>query len=175
LNSLLEAEPVDLGHISDEIRVHPELEELVIRLSGSLALAPGNSVSSIEEAVIVLGTDRLRVVVRMWSLPNESPGSAPQCNSQLNPGAGADNAPQGVAIGTPEMLYLASFLRCLGLDSLPMPIADAPESFFGLFPELSGILMRDFLSLIPMLDSLLSKQAQTGSGVISVSRAKEME
>jgi hypothetical protein len=64
---LLHADAVDLRDVGDAIRVHPGLESLVLELCEFLALSPGVPVASVEEAVIVLGTDRLRTVVHAWS------------------------------------------------------------------------------------------------------------
>src|SRR6202050_5021717 len=60
---LLGTAPADLGRISDEIRSHPSLETLVTSFLGSVALSAEERVGSIEEATIVPGTDRLRVLV----------------------------------------------------------------------------------------------------------------
>lgn len=67
LTTLLEADPVALADIGEAIRAHADLESLVMRLCGSLALTCGIPVSSVEEAAIVLGKDRLNILVRAWS------------------------------------------------------------------------------------------------------------
>jgi hypothetical protein len=68
LTRLLDADAVDLRDVGDAIRIHPELESLVLKLCEFLALSPGVPVSSAEEAAIVLGKDRLRIVVHAWSV-----------------------------------------------------------------------------------------------------------
>jgi HDOD domain len=65
---MLEADAVDLRDVGDAIRIQPELEVLVLNLCNSLALSPGVPVSNAEEAVIVMGKDRLRIVVQAWSV-----------------------------------------------------------------------------------------------------------
>jgi hypothetical protein len=50
LRNLLIAAPIDLSGISDEIRLHPDLESLVLRLGVSLVLSPDEPLSTVEEA-----------------------------------------------------------------------------------------------------------------------------
>src|SRR5579863_7408043 len=66
LSALLEADPVNLAEVGDTIRANPALESLILKLCESLALTLGVPVCSAEEAAIVLGRDRLRILVRAW-------------------------------------------------------------------------------------------------------------
>ncbi|HXX43503.1 MAG TPA: HDOD domain-containing protein [Candidatus Acidoferrales bacterium] len=142
INRLLGAEIVDLSRVAREIRSHPDLESLVLQMAVSLALSPARSLGTLEETVFVLGTDRLRVLLYTWSLLQRK-------LPQVHPSA---------SVGwTPEALYLASFLRYLGLDSPDAAILHNEMFAFALdpqraeFADLRDTLMRDFLSLIPVL------------------------
>jgi hypothetical protein len=158
---LLGSAPADLGRISDEIRSHPSLESLVTSFLGSLALSAEESVGSIEEATIVLGTDRLRVLVSIWLLAQEKGMAdgivAPQGTVPPSGDArGSCASPE--TIWTPETIYVASLMHWLGLDRLP----DAATARNGacLDPRLqiervaglADLLIGDFVSLIPFLN-----------------------
>lgn len=67
LSVLLEQATIDLGEISTAIRVCPEFERLVLQTSDSLALSLGIPTPGIEDAVVVLGKDRLKILLRIWS------------------------------------------------------------------------------------------------------------
>jgi HDOD domain len=70
LTKLLTSAPIDLSGISNEIRRHPDLESLILRPDISLAPSPDEPLSTIEEAVVVLGTSRLRTLIKQWSSTN---------------------------------------------------------------------------------------------------------
>ncbi|HKV06365.1 MAG TPA: HDOD domain-containing protein [Candidatus Acidoferrales bacterium] len=151
LNAMLTASPVDLARISGEIRALPDLETLIMRLTPSLVLSPDSSITTLEEAAVVLGTARLRVLVYAWSLVTEARGT----KDSREAGESASREPTE---WTAETLYLTSLLRWLGMDSpgsgaLPRL---APCRSAGVaseeVAELTEILMRDFMSLIPILD-----------------------
>lgn len=155
---LLSGEPVDLARISSEIRAHPEMEALATRLLVSLALSPPGSALRIEEAAVSLGTDRLRVLVYMWSLlqrkpPTASFWAAPSADSRGSKKQGG--APRNA---TPESLYLSSFVHWLGLDlkSQGPGVHRDPRLSHGLYAEriagLTETLAHDFLSLLPFLE-----------------------
>jgi hypothetical protein len=184
LTSLLGAAPVDLGHISREIRAHPDLEALVIRLSGLLVLSPEGSITSVEEAAVVLGTDRLRILIHAWSsLQNCDPTMKLFGNCGLNPGGTPAGEPssQAFAPWTPEMLYVASVLHCLGLDAAAPAIAPTQAaSGFGLrtgqLAGLTDLLVRDFISLIPVLGPVLLNSRQTAiAASATAAHGKESE
>lgn len=75
LTKFLTSAPIDLSGISDEIRRYPGLESLILRPAASLAssLVPSlvssidEPLSTVEEAVVVLGTNRLRALIDAWS------------------------------------------------------------------------------------------------------------
>ncbi len=63
LMKLLTSAPIDLSGISNEIRRHPDLESLILRPGVSLAPLPDEPLSTIEEAVVMLGASRLRTLI----------------------------------------------------------------------------------------------------------------
>jgi hypothetical protein len=162
LTHLLNAAPVDLALISEEIRSQPKLDALVLRLTASLLLSPESLVTTLEEAAVVLGTDRLRVIAYMWSIRSEeccrSNFDAP---SQTNAGVSDVNDSKSLCCSpgpTPETLYLASFLQWLGLNAPNSASSGKQAPCFasglqrGQFAELRNAMMRDFLALDPVLN-----------------------
>jgi hypothetical protein len=157
--TLLDSDAIDLTGISDAIRERPGLQELVLALSESLALAPGKPAGTVEEAAIVLGKNRLRILVRAWSLAR-------------NRGAAACEWSQPGRELPPEVLYLSSFFRWLGLDAPPIrsatkAVSVAKDSDAGEHvAALADLLMRDIVSLIPYVDPVLPKaQHKAGRGI----------
>jgi hypothetical protein len=162
--SLLGSAPADLSRISDEIRSHPRLEKMVMSLLASLMLCPEDSAGSVEEATIVLGTDRLRVLVCIWLLTQEKGNAAGIIAKQEIAPASADANSKSAdheIIWTPEMLYLASLVHWLGLDSPPSALARAggpctdSQIQRGQLEGIADLLIRDFMSLIPFLNPAL--------------------
>jgi hypothetical protein len=157
LTALLSAAPVDLCRVSAQMRTHPDLQALVVRLAGYLSFSPDTSGISIEESVVVLGTDRLRVLVYLWSLlwqqrhenkrrdPVRSRTSSPKSPKSL---------PGGRAVLHAEMVRLSNFLESLALDGNPAPPPQAPTvpqpAQESEFYELTNMLIRDIVSLIPL-------------------------
>jgi HD-like signal output (HDOD) protein len=161
LAHLLDRAPVDLARLSEEIRSEPHLEALVIGLTDSLQLSPENLVRTLEQAAIVLGTDRLRVMVYLWSTRMED-CRASNFRSRANRSTSPATEDQGkffsTAVGPiPELLYLAGFLRWLGLNSLKPATSGKRAPCFALgvqpgqFTDLRNILISDFLALVPVL------------------------
>lgn len=68
LNSLLSSAPVDLNRVAEVIRTDPSLSAQVMRLCNTALFNPEDRAASIEDAVIILGTDRLRTLVLTCSL-----------------------------------------------------------------------------------------------------------
>ena len=151
VNRILDSNFVDLDRVADEIRAHSDLESLVLRISISLSLSPVDSWRTLEDAVFALGGDRLRVLLYTWSLIKRK--------------AIRINAPHAPGKWGPEALYLASFLRYLGLDSPDAAILHSEMFPFALdpqrreFADLRDTLMRDFLALIPTLDPSILRLA----------------
>lgn len=163
LMQLLAEDPVDLARVSDEIRAQPALADVVKRVAASLQLCPEGSVTSVEEAAIVLGTDRLRVL--LYALPQfenigqrmETSGVEPESGAKSAPVFASPHAPMAAAAWTPESFYLASFVRFLGLTDLdagmPGEGADsgAPDAARSEAAAMTEILIRDFLALVPRM------------------------
>jgi|HubBroStandDraft_6_1064221.scaffolds.fasta_scaffold05152_10 hypothetical protein len=155
---LLSSAPVDLGRISDEIRSNPGLESFVMGILALLSLSPDDSVRSVEEATIVLGTDRLRVLVNIWLLVREKGARA-----GLDPPIVPNNA-ASLGLGTQrstETLSLGALKQWFGLDLL-CPGAGIASRFNAdaqlpknRLADLASLLMSDFISLIPFLDPAL--------------------
>lgn len=154
LIDLLVSDPIDLAGISNEIRRNPGLEPLVLRLGISLALSPDEPLNTIEEAVVVLGTSRLRVLIDLWSSADSLPSdrtkeqaSAPQNNSHN----------ESASVATPEALYLTNFLRCLGCECSENALSGrrleawTSKVRHDQIVALTDLFMRDFFSLLPTI------------------------
>jgi hypothetical protein len=141
LAALLEEDPVDLARISDEIRSQPELADAVRRVAGFLQLAADETVTSVEEAAIVLGTERLRILLRGWSAFQN-----PFRHDTGTSAAEKDPDRQLEAARSPESLYLASLTRVLGFGNSVATAASLETT------EMSEMLLRDFLALLPRIN-----------------------
>ncbi len=158
--TLLSSAPADLGRISDEIRSHPDLEILVMRLLASVAICPQVSAGSVEEATVVLGIDRLQVLVVIWLLVHEKgtpAGFVAQPEIANVRGVAMSSAANTEAPWTSGTPYLTSLMRWIGLDSAPSGgafegafCADR-ESQRERFAGLPNISIGDFISLILLL------------------------
>lgn len=171
LTMLLEADPVSLAAVGDAIRAHPALETSILQLCESLALTFGVPVGSAEEAAIVLGKDRLRILVRAWSSVQfrepsrggtraaDMAGARDECHG--NDAASGWLARPATPDMTPEALYLANFLRCVGADlaSLVRAYAETNSAVpnFAAEPSagLTNILARDLLFLMPFVGPMM--------------------
>lgn len=178
LTDFLGATPLDLARIAEHIRSHAEIAELMTRLAGSLLLS-GDSSITIENAAVMLGTDRLRVVACMWSIIEkyDEEGRAQKTADLTSRAAGHREA--SCILGTnwtAQSLYLASFLRWLGLDSpdseLPRdPIESAGPTWQAEdFADLRNLLMRDFLALLPTLNPPVSKADRANAAAAGTKR-----
>lgn len=172
--TLLDSDAVDLSGISDAIRAQPELKHLVLAMTESLALAPGLVPGNVEEAAVVLGKNRLRVLVEAWSSIRDRGdiGFGNGCaefgsrlsNKQsmvVSPDAAEKSRelPQGVEV-EPEVLYLSSFFHWLGLDGDSANPAESRSSALGArtwsndSAGLADLLLRDLACLTPYLEPL---------------------
>jgi hypothetical protein len=155
LMRLLEATPIDLGSLSEEIHSQPRLRSMVIGLSVSLQLSPASVAITLEEAAVALGAYRLRVMVYLWSMRPEDCCVAtfekPMSDPTAVPGEHQEEARSRFAGPTVETLYLDSFLKFLGLDSLSPLTSGTNAPCFGWgmqraqFADLRTTMMRDFL------------------------------
>ena len=138
--ALLATAPADLGRISESIRQHPELAALMHRIAASLFLAPENSLDTLEQAVVVLGTGRLRVLIQLWSTFRA---------------AGTSVRPAGAlkAETAPESPDIAAFLSWLGQQlTVSSGVAQLKRDRAIATDDLSEVFMRDFFSLLPALE-----------------------
>jgi hypothetical protein len=169
---LLDADAVDLRDVGDAIRVHPELESLVLKLCDFLALSPGVPVSSVEEAAIVLGKDRLRIVLRAWFANqwtgerSREPGPEIPEVSQRSPESG--HALKGTTEGrhatflsaefSAEILDLANFFHWTRRDAVSIVNRVGDDFSHRLDLELrkaahlTNLLVRDLLPLVSLVN-----------------------
>jgi hypothetical protein len=189
LAALLSRDPIELRGVAEAIRDCSELESFILRVCASLVLAAELPSASLEEAAILLGADRLRVLVQAWSVMRDpafgdaaslsSAGPAPASPHALPSVPPAPplvpfelNAAQRLATWTPEMLYLATFFHSLGFDSTPpplSPLAGKPVLFpSGQISALTDVLMRDVLSLIPVIEPSILQPVRRGAAVVRV-------
>ena len=125
LDSIFCAHTVDLRRVSDAVRARPDLEALVLRLTASLALSPELPIATVEEAAVVLGRDRLRVLVHTWALLREV-REKPRLIDHARLGSaqatgGKTGSAGSVPRWTPETLYLSTFLCWFGLQGRMFP------------------------------------------------------
>ena len=139
LAALLEEDPVDLAQVSDEIRSQPELADVVTRFAASLQLPAEKMVSTVEEAAIILGTERLRVLLQGWPAFHEA------FDHQIVMVAAQTDGNRQVHARSPESLYLASVTRLLSLGTHSP--ADTPPGT----AQMSETLLRDLLALLPAI------------------------
>lgn len=174
LSSLLALDTIELCRISDEIRLHSGLEAMVMRLSHSLLLSPDLPPTSVEGAAILLGADRLRVLVHAWTLLEQEITSKAEHGDASSMRSGGDlGRLDSLSCATPESLYLTTFLHLVGLDastSQPYPQVSGvllPTGDLEHVPALTDILMRDFISLIPILDATILKASRNRGSEIT--------
>jgi hypothetical protein len=113
LTALLEGHAIDLAEVSDAIRACPRFEALVLRASDSLALAPATLIGHVEQAIVILGKDRLQVLVRSWARRGSAAYAHVDRPDTPNPVPAPLHEPEPVS---PEVLYLSNFLHWAGLD-----------------------------------------------------------
>lgn len=174
LSSLLALDTIELCLISDEIRLHSGLEAMVMRLSHSLLLSPDLPPTTVEGAAILLGVDRLRVLIHAWTLiEQERAGAAEDSDSTSGLCVDDFGRQNSLSYATPETLYLTTFLHLMGLDaSTPQPYPHVshvllPSGDLEHVPALTDILMRDFISLIPFLDATILKACRNRGSEIA--------
>jgi hypothetical protein len=118
LNDLLNAHTVDLKRVGGLIRKDPTLASLIFRLSKFLSQDSPQFVSTIEEAAVSLGIERLRVLilssafVEQWRNPPRQPQQfRGHC---LASAMLSDRISRWLGYAHPEIAYLAGFLHPLG-------------------------------------------------------------
>lgn len=124
LNSLLAATPVNLRRVGEVIRTDPSLTAQVIRLCNSAFLGFRERVKSIEHAVILLGTERLRTLVLTCSLVEYAGHRLMSEDIQsfwqhcFLTAALGERLARGIGYPQPEQAYLAGLLHDIG--ALPL-------------------------------------------------------
>jgi hypothetical protein len=180
LRRLLDADAVDLRSVGDAIRIHPELESLILKLCDLLVLTSEDPASSVEEAAIVLGKERLRIVVQAWSANRwtDKDRIEPQTeNLQATPSSQSSGAvPAGVIVGRPARFLSSEFsAEILELDNLFQSARRDVVSFLDTGGEscgrrldrelrqaahLTDLLVRDLLSLISLTSPAIPSPRQ---------------
>src|SRR5215831_11513890 len=154
-SQLLFSNPIDLARVAAEVRSQPGLESLVMRLSASLVLSTDGPPATLEEAVVVLGTERLWILIDLWSSPEHNsvrqnialPESIGQSADHLTPS------------NTLESRYISNFLRSVrsmgqesaGLTPAPWNSKMSPDQIFAF----TDLFMRDFFSLLPAIHPVI--------------------
>jgi len=171
LADLLAEDPVDLARVSDEIRAQPALADVIQRVAVMLQVAPGASVGSVEEAAVLLGIDRLRVLLEAFPaivklhtgiLASGSAGGEAPSVANGQPISGRVDTDDPAAGEIPESVYLASFARLLGFHgedagALPDEARLHPGASPSELAEMTEILVRDVLALVPRVSQARRK------------------
>jgi HD-like signal output (HDOD) protein len=132
LNSLLAATPVNLKRVGEVIRTDPSLSAQVIRLCNSAFLGFRERVRSIEHAVILLGTERLRTLILTCSLVEYAGHSLTSEDIQsfwqhcFLTAALGERLVRGIAYPQPEQAYIAGLLHDIG--ALPLLIISSSDT-----------------------------------------------
>ena len=133
VNDLLSATPVDLRRVSKVIRTDPSLAAQAIRLCNSALLSLPRRVFSTEEAVILLGTERLRTLVLTCPLLEYAGQrlSVSDIQSFWQHGFLTAQLSERIAQCTkhphPEQVYLAGLLHDVG--ALPLLMISSEEEW----------------------------------------------
>ncbi len=124
LNSLLGADPVDLKRVSEVIRTDPSLTAQVIRLCHSERPNLEHRVVNIDEAVLLLGTERLRTLALTCSLLEYSGERLAHdevrafWQHSFITALLSERLARGVRYSQPEQAYLGGLLHDIG--ALPL-------------------------------------------------------
>jgi len=132
LNSLLAASPVDLKRVAEIIRTDPSLTAQVLRLCNSAFMGFRERITKIENAVMLVGTERLRTMVLTCSLVeyvgHRVASEDIQSFSQhcFLTAALSERIARAIAYPQPEQAYLAGLLHDIG--ALPLLVVTSAES-----------------------------------------------
>jgi HD-like signal output (HDOD) protein len=134
LNSLLAATPVDMKRVNEVVRTDPSLTAQVIRLCNSAFMGFRAPITRIENAIVLVGTERLRTMVLTCSLV-EYVGhrvSSEEIQSFWQhcflTAALSERIARAIAYPQAEMAYLAGLLHDIG--ALPLLVVASAESKF---------------------------------------------
>ena len=149
LEMLLRADVVELGKVCDEIQSVAPLANLVIKLGGSLGFYASPFPPTVQEAVVLLGADRLRVIVDAWPFTQiDRHFESQQQLSAVKRGAGAPRA-VNLAVGAnrPELIPYES-------PESPDVVILRPSFQAEQIDGIVEMLARDFVALAPLLESV---------------------
>jgi hypothetical protein len=181
LTALLNTAPVDLCRVSEEMRAHPDLRALVVRLAAYPSLSPDALGTTLEQAVVVIGIARLRALVYLWSLLRQKRGSnripdAREPNSTF--GGRHKTFSRNRSMSQKEIAHLSKFLDSLDSDSAIPQKYQAPlessEPEDAEFLELTDLLVRDIVSFLPST-APASREQQNSSAAVMRLRKKDSE
>lgn len=113
LNSLLDSSPVDLKRVTHLVRTDPSLTAQILKVCHSLPYA--SPVSRIEEAVVVVGVDRLRALALTCSLASSARREMEFFwQHSLFTAVLSQKVAEWTAYPDPEKAYLAGLIHDLG-------------------------------------------------------------
>jgi HD-like signal output (HDOD) protein len=124
LNTLLAATPVDLRRVAEIIRTDPSLTAQVLRLCNSALMGFRERITKIENAVMLVGTERLRTMVLTCSLVEYVGHRVASQDIQsfwqhcFLTAALSERIARAIAYPVPEQAYLAGLLHDIG--ALPL-------------------------------------------------------
>jgi len=132
LNAMLAASPVDLKRVGEIIRTDPSLSAQVLRLCNSAFMGFRERVSKIENAVMLVGTERLRTMVLTCSLVEYVGHRVASEDIQtfwqhcFLTAALSERIARAIALPQPEQAYLAGLLHDIG--ALPLLVVTSAEA-----------------------------------------------
>ena len=131
LNSMLAATPVDLKRVAEIIRTDPSLTAQVLRLCNSALMGFRERITRIENAVMLVGTERLRTMVLTCSLVEYVGHRVSSEDVQsfwqhcFLTAALSERIARAIAYPQPEQAYLAGLLHDIG--ALPLLVVTSAE------------------------------------------------
>lgn len=132
LNSLLATGPVNLKQVAEIIRTDPSLTAQVLRLCNSALMGFRDRVTRIEQAVMLVGTERLRTMVLTCSLVEYVGHHVASEDIQLFwqhcflSAALTERIARAIGYAQPEQAYLAGLLHDIG--ALPLLVVISTEA-----------------------------------------------
>ena len=133
LNSLLLANRVNLKRVGEIIRTDPSLTAQVLRLCNSAFLSLRSRVNTIEHAMALVGTERLRTMVLTCSLVEYVGRRVASADIQsfwqhsFLTAALGERLARGISYFQPEQAYLSGLLHDIGVLPLLMLTSGEPQ------------------------------------------------
>ena len=131
LNTLLSSRSVDLKRVAKVIRNDPSMSAQVIRLCNSALFSPRRRVLSIEEAAVLMGSERLRTLVLTCSVMEFTGRQLPRGEMQtfwqhsFMSGLLSERIAKWMEYTEEEQAYLGGLLHDIGM--LPLLVIAAEE------------------------------------------------